>query len=595
MDDDIGSFGLPFGGGNNNIGGDRTARGASKGRKRPRPPAALSKAKGRRGVRRPMSAMLRDVNDNDGNNGDGNEESCSDDDDDVALSQLTSLAARHSVQKKKKATTIKTITPSASSSSTATSMSASSADGNKRCSAASDARSKKSKKKQPTRQLGIHSFLSKASKAANAASLVDSRGDNAEQRLSSATSSERSTAVSSGDGGGDTAGPTNNPSGGDKRRKVLPGSFVTAATALATARTADSNNCTVVNGADELLKFDSDADSNVSDAKDDVIDNGNSSLGDDKEDDVAPLEGRDGKRTNATELGYGAKEEAREKRKRLRRRNHIAFGVQPCNLGYPHILPVVNEINGDEIDGSWALTDQQRTEERRLLHGKCGSNVLSALFRRSTLPSNSNSTSSIRSQLVQYAHRGDHCDVSASVELSSTCGGGGGEVTAMQFDNEGVLLATGDDRGRVNVYDFDDVYMLDGRRRNEICKESWESCGGLRDGRYDDSVDENKGGEGSDAEEAGRSGVDEGDCVARSANNGDGDESDGGGQDEQQRQPTSSTVCAITTAIKPAAARPVLSFQCKARAGGGSNGAGPRIGGVLWSPMNQDHLVVSFA
>ena len=32
-----------------------------------------------------------------------------------------------------------------------------------------------------------------------------------------------------------------------------------------------------------------------------------------------------------------------------------------------------------------------------------------------------------------------------------------GEIRAMSFDRQGVLLATGDDRGNVRLYDFDDV------------------------------------------------------------------------------------------------------------------------------------------
>jgi hypothetical protein len=47
----------------------------------------------------------------------------------------------------------------------------------------------------------------------------------------------------------------------------------------------------------------------------------------------------------------------------------------------------------------------------------------------------------------------------------------------MSFDREGVLLATGDDRGRVRVYDFDDVRAADVGGRNGISRmeSSWSS------------------------------------------------------------------------------------------------------------------------
>jgi hypothetical protein len=50
------------------------------------------------------------------------------------------------------------------------------------------------------------------------------------------------------------------------------------------------------------------------------------------------------------------------------------------------------------------------------------------------------------------------------------------EVTTMSFDKEGVLLATGDDGGYVNIYDFDTVNALDVRSRNE--RSRWSADAG---------------------------------------------------------------------------------------------------------------------
>jgi hypothetical protein len=46
----------------------------------------------------------------------------------------------------------------------------------------------------------------------------------------------------------------------------------------------------------------------------------------------------------------------------------------------------------------------------------------------------------------------------------------------MSFDKEGVLLATGDDGGYVNIYDFDTVNALDVRSRNE--RSRWSADAG---------------------------------------------------------------------------------------------------------------------
>jgi hypothetical protein len=51
------------------------------------------------------------------------------------------------------------------------------------------------------------------------------------------------------------------------------------------------------------------------------------------------------------------------------------------------------------------------------------------------------------------------------------------EIRTMSFDWEGVLLTTGDNRGRVPVYDFNDVRAADVGGRNGISRmeSSWSS------------------------------------------------------------------------------------------------------------------------
>ena len=212
-------------------------------------------------------------------------------------------------------------------------------------------------------------------------------------------------------------------------------------------------------------------------------------------------------------------------------------------------------------------------DELRLLRGKSGDvNVLSRLFQRSTLSAAPGGTAS---RLRRFAHAGRHWNACATVRLSGEdphaasddgpTAAVGREVTALAFDREGVLFAMGDARGRVRIYDFDDVYALDRRRRNE-------KCGFVATGQ----------GRAEEAQEArdARAAAGEGAVPSRIGATGHARERRNR-RDEQ------------TPHVQPARAHPVLSFRC--RKGGGNHQSGARISSLLWSPRNQDHLAVVFA
>jgi hypothetical protein len=159
----------------------------------------------------------------------------------------------------------------------------------------------------------------------------------------------------------------------------------------------------------------------------------------------------------------------------------------------------------------------------------------------------------------------------------------------MSFDRQGVLLATGDDRGNVRLYDFDDVRSADARGRNALSRSSvshWRRLTMMRDSRaargWVGGGGCAAGEEGGATGEAASSGaVDEAAAIdpPEGRRDDDGNDSADGGV---ERPPS--------TESSPAAlVRPVLSFRCGARR------ETLRISGVLWSPNDQDHLVVSFA
>ena len=151
------------------------------------------------------------------------------------------------------------------------------------------------------------------------------------------------------------------------------------------------------------------------------------------------------------------------------------------------------------------------------------------------------------------------------------------EICCMSFDNDGILLATGDDRGIVRIYDFDDVYSLDVTRRNEIYKVLLKS----EEEENDEGNDEKKKKK-KKVEEEEEDGVET--ATSKGNVNEESDNSDVSAYITEQR-PVSNT-------ISPSVVGPVLTFQCKTNRGGN---VGPRISSVEWSPANQDHVAVSFA
>jgi hypothetical protein len=177
----------------------------------------------------------------------------------------------------------------------------------------------------------------------------------------------------------------------------------------------------------------------------------------------------------------------------------------------------------------------------RLLHGKGTTNILSQLFQRSVQPY------SIKTRnMTSYIQSGQHWNISKTVQLGTRRIDG--EVSAMSFDNEGVLLATGDDGGFVRIYDFDDVNALDVRKRNELGR-----CLNLHESGVDEvpSTYESH----------------ESDCT-----------------DQIQVVSVDNNLDDVPE-VEPALSKPILSFRCTSY----------RITDLQWNPNNQDQLAVSFA
>jgi len=277
--------------------------------------------------------------------------------------------------------------------------------------------------------------------------------------------------------------------------------------------------------------------------------------------------------------------------------NRISFGINNSIMGHGLLIyndndHIILENNDDDDD------------EQRLLHGKSipskssaarrinnnyrSTNILSNLFSRSYHPLSSSSTvkpsstssSSTSLNIKQYIHSGRHYNISNTVELSTSSSSSSSnnsnnnnscEICCMSFDNDGILLATGDDRGIIRIYDFDDVYSLDVTKRNEICKVLLKS----EEEENDEKKKKEKVEDDNDVD---------GETTSKGNVNEESDNSDVSAYITEQR-PVSNT-------ISPSVVGPVLTFQCKTNRGGN---VGPRISSVEWSPANQDHVAVSFA
>ena len=192
-------------------------------------------------------------------------------------------------------------------------------------------------------------------------------------------------------------------------------------------------------------------------------------------------------------------------------------------------------------------------------------NVLSLLLRRSCQPIPIPVTSNDFDRFVNRGHNWNTCQ---TVGLSID----DGKIRAMSFDRDGVLLATGDDRGNVRIYDFDEVRFMDMKRRNEMSQlpSSWYKLESKsREQRMEES--HATGGDEVETNIGVNVAVDD-DATIDSTLNAHVDEND-------------HDCRGIKEQIEPTLIQHVMSFCIGVTT----------ISSVHWSPINQDHLVVSFA
>lgn len=192
-------------------------------------------------------------------------------------------------------------------------------------------------------------------------------------------------------------------------------------------------------------------------------------------------------------------------------------------------------------------------------------NVLSLLLRRSCQPIPIPVTSNDFDRFVNRGHNWNTCQ---TVGLSID----DGEIRAMSFDRDGVLLATGDDRGNVRIYDFDEVRFMDMKRRNEMSRlpSSWYK---LESKSCEQRMEESHatGGDEVEANIGVNVAVDD-DATIDSTLNAHVDEND-------------HDCRGIKEQIEPTLIQHVMSFCIGVTT----------ISSVHWSPINQDHLIVFFA
>jgi len=99
--------------------------------------------------------------------------------------------------------------------------------------------------------------------------------------------------------------------------------------------------------------------------------------------------------------------------------------------------------------------------------GRIGINVLSELFRRSIFPVDYvRGGSSPSKPLRRFANAPDKWTKCETVRLP-----GRHSTVALEFDRQGVLLALGDTRGMITVYDFDELCAADMAVRRAVCRQ----------------------------------------------------------------------------------------------------------------------------
>ena len=127
-----------------------------------------------------------------------------------------------------------------------------------------------------------------------------------------------------------------------------------------------------------------------------------------------------------------------------------------------------DDDNDDDASNGNAATTNDGTH---LLHGEYGGcNILSLLLRQSRQPTLISSSLGSLYDFDNFVDRGMHWNTCPTVVLSmeEEEEDKNGEIRAMSFDRDGILLATGGDWGVVRIYDFDDVRFMDVKRRNKI-------------------------------------------------------------------------------------------------------------------------------
>lgn len=446
---------------------------------------------------------------------------------------------------------------------------------------------KKPKTTAGSKQLGLHSFLTKKKAAKTKKTRPDSH----------ATSSNAQKTAQLHQGGDNTTAATHtlcNNSNLSTYNNSQPNSFVSAAT-LMSGTGSNTNGQTKNDTIQEHIKLKNRQNNAQEDELEDSSDSDSSNnaivvTAKQSDSEGTPKdEGMDiNEEATQSEIAESNKkftvptiESKKERLLRMRKRhNPIEFSIPKTIYGqsHPRMDPKIKSRAINDLFSGTNYHKSRSHQSHRLLHGKSGINILSNLFQRSIV----STTPRISSNIQQHVNSGGKCwNVCDTVTLATVGQGviSGGEVCSMSFDKDGVLLATGDDRGCVRIYDFDDVYSMDAKKRNERARKLQER---------QDEVDS--------LEKKMAKNVNEDTKTAADAADGSSSDSQEGKAANNDEDISLSSSDANDDSnlplVTPEVARPVVSFQCRARPGGN---VGPRICNVLWSPQNQDYLAVSFA
>lgn len=250
------------------------------------------------------------------------------------------------------------------------------------------------------------------------------------------------------------------------------------------------------------------------------------------------------------------------------------FGIHSLILGHGH--PIMHPEEYYRAASTTAATptasDLTGVERQPQQNSHINRNILSHLLQRTYAPKSSPSSSNL---LTRYVHSNPNQTSTESVQLSSSSSKNNSETCAMAFDTMGILLAMGDNRGKIDIFDFDEVYSADLNKKNEWSRHCYEyQVGAASIGRDHDEEEE--------------------ECISASdVTNVENAEKD----DDEEEEGNDSVV----PPLPPTKVNPVHSFQCQFIHGNATrnynylNSANrPRISGIHWNPDNQDHLAVSF-